>query len=214
MPHYSAILGSHPIISDQIKQPALSVVLRELEQVLVNRVDGDVVEFGCYIGTTTLFARRVLDELGESGNRQLHVYDSFAGLPEKTAADSSGVGLQFQGGELAVSKKQFLQEFKRAHLLPPIVHKAWFKDLKQQDVPQTIAFAFLDGDFYESIMTSLQLVWSRLSPEGVITIDDYQREALPGPARAVRDFCQNKRVTIHHEHNIGILKAANVTIIR
>lgn len=214
MPYYPALLSSYPIISDQIKQPALAVVLRELEDVLTRQVDGDVVEFGCYIGTTTLFARRVLDELGESGNRRLYAYDSFAGLPEKTAADSSGVGLQFQGGELSVSKKQFLQEFQRAHLQPPIVHKAWFKDLTQPDLPQKIAFAFLDGDFYESILTSLQLVWPRLSPGGVITIDDYEREALPGPARAVRDFFQNEHVTIHHEHNIGILKTTSGTIKR
>lgn len=214
LPHHQSLLSTYPIISDQIKRPALAVVLRELEQVLNQRVSGDIAEFGCYIGTTTLFTRRVLDALGESGNRQLHAYDSFAGLPEKTTADSSAAGLQFQGGELTVSKKQFLQEFKHAHLQPPITHKAWFKDLTAREVPDNIAYAFLDGDFYESILTSLQLVWPRLSPGGVITIDDYEREALPGPARAVRDFCQNKRVTIHHEHNIGILKAASGSIKR
>ena len=205
---YKSLIDSHPIISDQIKRPALAVVLRELEQVLANNVRGDIVEFGCYIGTTNLFMRRLLDQTNESITRHLHAYDSFAGLPPKTAADSSPAGLQFQAGELTVSKKQFLQEFQRAHLRPPIIHKAWFKALTAEDVPAQIAYAFLDGDFYESIMTSLQLVWPRLSPGGVITIDDYQREALPGASRAVRDFCQNKPVTIHHEHNIGILKAA------
>lgn len=205
---YQSLLSNYPIISEQIKRPALAVVLRELEQVIAQGVDGDIVEFGCYIGTTNLFLRRLLDQTNQSTTRQLHAYDSFAGLPAKTAADSSGAGLQFQGGELTISRKHFLQEFQRAHLQPPIVHKAWFKDLTNHDVPEEIAYAFLDGDFYESILTSLQLVWPRLSPGGVITIDDYDRAALPGASRAVRDFCQDKRVTIHHEHNIGILKRA------
>jgi O-methyltransferase len=205
---HQALLSAHPIISDQIKRPALAIVLRELEQVITAGVNGDVVEFGCYIGTTNLFLRRLLDQTGQSQSRQLHAYDSFAGLPEKSAADSSPAGLQFQGGELTISRKQFLQEFQRAHLNPPITHKAWFKDLTSHDIPGQIAYAFLDGDFYESILLSLHLVWPRLSPGGVITIDDYDRAALPGASRAVHDFCQNKRVTIHHEHNIGILKPA------
>lgn len=206
---HQSLLGSYPIISDQIKRPALAVVLRELERVIANNVSGDIVEFGCYVGTTNLFMRRLLDGANESQSRQLHAYDSFAGLPEKSVADSSTAGLQFKGGELTVSKKQLLQAFQRAHLQPPVIHKAWFKDLDGQDVPEHIAYAFLDGDFYESILTSLQLVWPRLSAGGVITVDDYERAALPGATRAVAQFFQGKTVDIHHEHNIAIIRSVH-----
>ena len=198
----------HHIVSDQVGEGELGVVWRELEKVLNAGIQGDIVELGCYGGTTSLFIRRLLDEKGESGNRTFHVYDSFEGLPEKTKQDQSIAGEAFQAGKLAVSKKDFLHEFRAASLRPPIVHKRWFNQLTDQDVPQNIAFAFLDGDFYESIMDSLKLVWPRMSQGGVILVDDYGREALPGTERAVRDFFGDKLPNIHHEHNIAIIALA------
>ena len=197
------LLSEFRIISDQIDRPALGVVLRELERVLEKSVDGDVAEFGCYIGTTSLFIRRTLDAM--RSDKKFYAYDSFEGLPPKTIEDASAAGTQFKAGELAVSKKQFLQEFKKAGLTPPITHKAWFDELTEKQLPEQIAFAFLDGDFYGSILTSLRLVWPRLSPGGTVAIDDYQRETLPGPERAVREFFSGNPPKVHHEHNIAIL---------
>lgn len=201
---YPQLLAKYPIISDQIGKQAMGVVLRELENVLEQGIVGEVVELGCYIGTTMLFMRRLLNGCGS--DKLLYAYDSFEGLPAKIAQDASGAGEQFQGGELSVSKKQFLREFQKANLQPPITYKAWFKDLRPDQLPGQISFAFLDGDFYESIIDSLRLVWPRISAGGVVTIDDYQRDALPGVERAVRDFFQDKIVQIHHEHNIAVIK--------
>jgi O-methyltransferase len=116
------------------------------------------------------------------------------------------VGEQFKKGELAVSKKQLLQNFRAANLTPPIVHKGWFSQLTERDVPDRIAFAFLDGDFYESIMDSLKLIWPRMGQGGVVLIDDYGRDALPGPERAVRDFFGGQPPAVRVEHNIAIIK--------
>jgi O-methyltransferase len=196
-------INLYPIISDQISKPALEVVLAELERALNKGTTGEIVELGCYIGTTSLFIRRVLNEHKDS--RPFHVYDSFEGLPPKSTQDSSAAGVDFKGGELAVSKKQFLEQFRRAHLETPITHKAWFNKLTDTDLPDRIAFAFLDGDFYESILTSLQLVWPRLSEDGIITIDDYRRETLPGVERAILDYFQGKSYRLSYAHNIATI---------
>lgn len=178
------LLAKYPLISNQVNKNQLTTILSELEK-LPPKLDGAVVEFGCYIGTTSLFIRRLLDVLGD--NRQFHVYDSFEGLPPKTSQDESRAGDQFQAGELAVSKKQFIQQFQKAGLQLPTIHKNWFSNLNSADIPQHIAFAFLDGDFYESIRDSLRLVLPRMQKGGVIIIDDYAREALPGAAKAAQD---------------------------
>ena len=196
------------IVSDQVGPGELTVVWRELERVLQKNIPGDIVEFGCYTGTTSLFIRRLLDEQGESEHRAFHVYDSFAGLPEKGEQDQSPAGTDFQAGQLSAAKKILLHHFHAAHLQPPVIHKAWFGELTERDVPAQLAFALLDGDFYHSILDSLRLVWPRLSPGGVVLIDDYKREALPGVERAVQDFFGQQNAvleTIQMEHQIAIL---------
>lgn len=199
------LIDNYPLISDQIGRPSLVVVLSELDKVLAAGVPGDVAEFGCYLGTSSLFIRRLLDAAGQSAARQFYAYDSFEGLPAKSIQDASAAGSDFKAGELKASKKQFLRAFKQSQLRPPVTHKGWFADLKDKQLPDKLAFAFLDGDFYGSIMDSLQLAWPRLQPGGTLTIDDYQRETLPGVERAVRDFFGGRPPAVHHEHNIGIL---------
>lgn len=182
------LLRTYPIISDQVDERELRVLLHELEWLLKAGCQGSVVEFGCYVGTTSLFIRRLLDAYQYTG--VFHVYDSFAGLPEKTAQDASAAGEQFVAGELTATRKGFLQQFKKAGLRPPVVHKAWFAELTSQDVPEDIMFAFLDGDYYQSIIDSLRLVTPKLTPDAVLVVDDYVNEALPGAARAADAWLQ------------------------
>ena len=182
------LLHTYPIISDQVDERELRVLLCELERLLRAGCQGSVVEFGCYVGTTSLFIRRLLDAYRHAG--AFHVYDSFAGLPEKTAQDASAAGEQFVAGELAATRKGFFQQFKKAGLRPPVVHKAWFAELTPQDVPEDIMFAFLDGDYYQSIMDSLRLVTPKRTADAVLVVDDYANEALPGAARAADEWLQ------------------------
>ncbi|QQS18047.1 class I SAM-dependent methyltransferase [Candidatus Saccharibacteria bacterium] len=200
---FDSLLAKHSLISDQVSKQQVEVILRELTRVLDGGVEGAVVEFGCYIGTTSLFIRRLLDARGQSAYIPFHVYDSFEGLPTKSTWDASITGEQFTAGELAVSKKQFLREFQKAHLQPPIVHKGWFKDLSPTDIPDKIAFAFLDGDFYESIRDSLRLVVPHMAHGSTIIIDDYSREALPGAAKATHEYFSTAEITV--VHNLGVI---------
>lgn len=195
------LLRTHPLISDQVNAAQVAVILDELERLLPTH-DGAVVEFGCYVGTTSLFIRRLLD--ARHDGRPFHVYDSFEGLPPKSAADESRAGEQFQAGELAASKKQYLLTFQKAGLRPPVIHKGWFGELQDRDVPASIAFAFLDGDFYESIRDSLRLVLPRMQAGGTIIVDDYAREALPGAAKAVHEHFAPGQVRT--QHNLGVIR--------
>lgn len=196
----------HPIISDQITKAGLGVVWRELDHLLQQNIPGHIAEFGCYAGTTSVFIRRLLNTHQQS-EREFHVYDSFEGLPPKSWQDNNAAGVDFEAGKLYVSKADFAKVFRATNLRPPVVHKGWFDQLGEHDVPQPLAFAFLDGDFYQSILDSLRLVWPRMSPGGTILIDDYKRETLPGVERAITDFFQGKQVrSLRGEHNIAIVQ--------
>src|ERR1700683_4688473 len=121
---FPQLIARHPLLSDQIKTDRLAVVLEELETVLRRPTSGSIVEFGCYIGTTSVFIRRLLDEYHQTKIRPFYVYDSFVGLPKKSVQDTSIVVEEFKAGELSASKKQLLRNFQKAQLVPPIVFKA------------------------------------------------------------------------------------------
>lgn len=197
-----SLIRKHGVISDQVDAAELAVILELFIESL--KVQGAVVEFGCYIGTTSHYIRRLLD--AHNDPREYHVYDSFEGLPEKVGQDASPAGEQFQAGELAVSKKQFITEFKKANLQLPVIHKGWFNQLEASAVPEPISFAFLDGDYYESIRDSLRLIEPKLAQGALIVVDDYANEALPGAAKAADEWCRQRGLTVRVQRSLGIIR--------
>ena len=204
------LLAKYPIISDQVDAKELRVLLCELEKVLRGGAVGNIVEFGCYVGTTSLFIRRLLDAYDFTG--EFHVYDSFAGLPEKTSVDNSAAGEQFKAGELLAPRKTFVYNFKKAGLKLPIIHKGWFADFTPKDVPEDISFAFFDGDFYESIADSFRVCAGKFHEKVTIIVDDYANEALPGAARAVDEWLRrNQQFFLRTEASLAIISSCSKT---
>lgn len=198
------LIKKYRLLSDQVDEREVQLVLESLEKALSRTTVGDVVELGCYLGTTSLFISRYMNM--QKCTREFHVYDSFQGLPEKQSKDQSRAGDQFVAGSLQATKKQFVMNYKKAGVPMPYIHKAWFHELTSDDVPSTIAFAFLDGDYYESILTSLTLLWPLLVPGAVVVIDDYTNEALPGVAKAVDEWIRAHPVHMRTEHSLAILQ--------
>jgi O-methyltransferase len=194
------------LVSDQIDYDELSVIIREAATILHAQRNGAFVELGCYTGTTALFITRLFKEM--SAPNELHVYDSFDGLPEKVTADNSPAGEQFRAGELRATKQHLIRHFKhfkQAGLPLPFIHKGWFEELTQNDMPAEIAFAFLDGDFYTSIESSLTVITPQLQQGAVILIDDYANEALPGARKAADKWAKHHDKSIRTEKSLGII---------
>ena len=198
------LIKKHPLISDQIEKNELRIILQHLEKIIKVDTLGAVVEMGCYAGTTSLFISRILKQY--ESKKQFLVYDSFSGLPEKTDKDRSPAGEQFVAGELAVSKKQFIENYKKAALHLPIIHKNWFGDLTSDAIPEKVAFAFLDGDYYESIQSCIRLIENKLTPGAVVIVDDYQNEALPGARKAVDEWINKIRAKITIVQSLAVIE--------
>lgn len=199
--HSESKLPVRELLSDQVSTEEVAVILRELAR--TDGIIGDVVEFGCYVGTTSVYLAQHLLQLS---HKTLYVYDSFMGLPPKTLHDKSPAGVQFTVGELAATKKQFVRNFHKAQLPLPHITKAWFNELVPSDIPPCISFAFLDGDYYHSILDPLKLIWPNLSPGAIVVVDDYVNEALPGAARAVDEWLESHTATLRCEASLAILQ--------
>lgn len=163
-------------------------------QVLAYGVPGDFVELGCHEGQSAVLFQRVIEHFDPQ--RTLHVYDSFEGLPEPQPEDGDAL---FDAGGLAASRETLLANFDRYQLKRPEVHVGWFDETLPDGLPDTIAFAHLDGDFYESIKVSLEHVYPRLARGAICLVDDYcdpevldEYNYLPGVKHACDEFLADK----------------------
>lgn len=186
------------LLSDQVDAREIEVIVRELAR--TKNVAGDIVEFGCYVGTTSVFLAK-----NAAPAKTVYLYDSFEGLPEKSREDHSPAGEQFKPGELAAPKKQLLANLRGAGITDARVKKAWFSDLTNADVPAHISFAYLDGDYYHSVLDPLKLIWPKLAEGAIVVVDDYANEALPGAAKAVDEWLKTHPAALRVEHSLAII---------
>lgn len=165
-----------------------------VSQVLAYGVEGDFVELGCNTGDSSVLITKLLEAYGS--DKKLAVYDSFEGLPPGKQID----GGFYKEGFCKTSEDVLRNNFKMYDLPVPEIHKGWFQDTLPNGLPERIAFAYLDGDFYDSIMISLQYVYPKLSPGAVCLIDDYSDpqinpkgfNRLPGVKKACDEYFADK----------------------
>ena len=125
-----------------------------LSQALGFRVPGDLVELGCHKGHTSAFLQAV-NEAEADPPRQLHLYDSFAGLPAPIGVD----GTVFAEGQLRASAGDVERLFSDRGLGMPIVHSGWFDETLETELPPVICFAYLDADLFNSIAIGLRSLY-------------------------------------------------------
>jgi hypothetical protein len=150
-----------------------------------HEVPGDIVECGVWRGGSMQAIALTLLAAGEK-SRHLHLYDTFEGMPPPSQVDR-----RVLNGRPA---DQLLQENTREH---PIWAVADLDDVRQgmseidypselihfhpgmveqtipDQAPPEIALLRLDTDWYESTKHELEHLYPRLSPGGVLIIDDY-----------------------------------------
>ena len=152
-------------------------------------IEGDVTEFGCYVGESSKYLMKTL--LENNSDKKLYVYDSFEGLPPLSKWEE---GTGWREGTLKSTEQILISNFVENNLPPPIIHKDWFKNVPEDKLPEKISFAFLDGDFYDSIYDSLNKIFDRVSDGGYICFHDYQRPDLPGVRAAIEDTFKERGV--------------------
>ena len=187
-----------PPISKMISMSQVEFILENINNLLEKNIDGDLVELGCNVGTTSLYIQNFLNEFKSA--KTFHVYDSFEGLPNMHINDK-GSSKNFSKGSLKTSLVDFANNFSSKKVPLPHIHIGWFGDIPQRCYPEQISFAFLDGDFYSSIIESLEKVYPKLTEGGIILVHDYEWGALPGPKKACDDFFKDKEEKVIYENN-------------
>jgi O-methyltransferase len=90
--------------------------------------------------------------------------------------------------------RKFKENFARYGLLDEQVRflVGWFKDTLPAAPIERLAILRLDGDIYESTRDALGSLYKKVSPGGVIIVDDYG--PIPACRKAIQDFREANRI--------------------
>ena len=121
-------------------------LVESLLTVIDNNIEGDVVEFGCYVGESSKYLMKTLVET--NSNKKLFVYDSFEGLPELSKWEEN---TGWTPGTLKTTEEVLISNFTKNNLPIPFIHKDWFKNVPHYKIPQKISFAFYISDNYNIV---------------------------------------------------------------
>jgi len=159
---------------------------------------GDVCEFGVAQGETSAL---IANEIALSNNKQLHLFDSFEGLPKPSDKDQLKDDIFSLGCMEAYTGKMTCPEYMVQNRLNAIsfpseryiIHKGFIEQLIHEDktLPNKVCFAYVDFDFYEPTKIVLDFLHSVTHAGSIIIVDDYDFFST-GVKTAVDEFIQAK----------------------
>lgn len=141
-------------------------------------VEGDAAELGVYRGGSASLLAHALP------GKTLHLFDTFTGLPGPEATDLHAAG---DFASTLDETKRFLDG------VPALAFHAGEFPTTARPLSETrFAFVHLDADLRRSTADGLEFFWPRLSPGGVVVVDDYGIATCPGVRAAVDAYFEDK----------------------
>lgn len=161
-------------------------------------INGDVCEFGVAQGDTSAL---IANEIRLFGNKILHLFDSFKGLPKPSEKDElkddifSLGNIDAYAGTMSSPEGMVIARLKAISFPPKryFIHKGFIEQLIHNDtnLPKEISFAYVDFDFYEPIKITLEYLHTTTVCGAIIIVDDYDYFST-GSKKAVDEFLEDK----------------------
>ncbi len=172
-------------------------IIESLEK--TKNLSGDICEFGVAQGATTSI---IANEISQSSEKVLHLFDSFEGLPKPTEKDElkddifSLGSMEAYEGTMSCPEDMVKTRLKAIQFPDDrcVIHKGFIETSIQgnENLPQQVSFAYIDFDFYEPIKIALEFL-HQISPVGAIfVVDDYDFFST-GVKTAVEEFLEERK---------------------
>ena len=124
----------------------------------------------------------------DDAERELYLYDTFAGMPPPSEVDVDYAGRTMYPGANHVSADEVRHALRstgydedRVHLVAGRV-----EDTLPGQAPERIACLRLDTDWYESSRWELEHLYPRLATGGILIVDDYGH--FQGARQAIDEY--------------------------
>ncbi|MEK6541820.1 MAG: TylF/MycF/NovP-related O-methyltransferase [Pseudomonadota bacterium] len=175
-------------------------LFKAVEHIAATAIPGAFAECGVWRGGSAMLIALSAQHFGV-GDRAIWLYDTFDGMTPPTDADQQAMTGRSAAAILAgnardtdnpfwgvaprdVVAANMAKTFYPAHLVHLV--EGDVLDTLPAHAPGTIALLRLDTDWYESTAHELATLYPRLSPGGVLIIDDYGYWS--GARKAVDDY--------------------------
>jgi O-methyltransferase len=162
-----------------------------------NSIEGAVCEFGVAQGETSAL---IANEIRKS-NKIFHLFDSFEGLPKPTVKDQLKDDIFKLGsmeayeGTMNCNERLVTQRLKDISFDSErsVIHKGFIEKIIHEDrrLPEKVSFAYIDFDFYEPILITLNFLHEVTPEGGIFIVDDYDFFST-GVKTAVDEFINDK----------------------
>lgn len=192
--HYALIhyKGPRKIIIDYSltlrKSNDMKLLVNEAYQIYMatkatEKIEGDIAEVGVYMGGSAKMICRA------KGNKTLHLFDTFEGLPEVTEVDRKE---NYHKGQYFAPHEFVKESFKNEKNVK--IYKGLFPDTAEPIKDKKFSYVNLDVDIYESTLNCLKYFYGRMSKGGIITSHDYitDGEEDGGVKKAFDEFFKDK----------------------
>jgi hypothetical protein len=148
-----------------------------------NKIGGDIAEVGVYKGGSA----KIICE--RKGNKILHLFDTFEGMPEACKKDGEGHPEMGRLTSRLDEVKEYLKGYPNVYF-----YKGVFPETAKSIKERTFSLVHLDVDLYQSTYDSLVFFYPRMTRGGVIISHDYHCEdgGFPGVRKAVDEFFIDK----------------------
>ena len=148
-------------------------------------MQGEFWECGVYRGGTAVMLAEMLTRHEGQASR-LHLFDTFAGMPDTDPDRDFHVRGEFADTSEAAVRGRVGDQ--RGVVFHPGLIPQTFEGLETRRV----AFAHVDVDIYRSVVDCCEFLMPRMVPGGFVVFDDYGFPSCPGARQAVDEFFRDR----------------------
>lgn len=185
-------------------------LIESVRYIVRNDIKGELLECGVYKGGSMMTIALALMAEGVT-DRELSLFDTFEGMPAPDERDIDLLGKpaleEFSKRKISemsstwmnASMEQVRQAMASTGYPMERIHfvKGLVENTIPEKAPEAIALLRLDTDWYQSTIHELIHLYPRLSPKGILIVDDYGH--LKGAREAVDGyFDRNKMAPFMH----------------
>lgn len=151
-------------------------------------LEGSFAEIGVFRGGTA----KLLAHVADAKAKKLHLFDTFAGMPE-TDVDRDLLGK----GDFANTSLGEVKRFLAPHA-SPVFHQGEFPATAAGLEDERFSLVHCDADIASSVEACCEFFYPRLVKGGVIVFDDYGFTSTPGAKKVSDAFFADKPEPLLH----------------